>query len=77
VVETSPHSLNARNGGSRKRSAREGPVYPFSREAMPSSRIAGGGLHMITWHLLTQLLLLQEPCVVKVVSDKEYLSEFG
>jgi hypothetical protein len=29
VVETSPHSLSVRYGGSGKRSARGDPVYPF------------------------------------------------
>ena len=48
----------------------------LSREAMLSSRLAGGGLHTLTQHLLTQLLPLQEPCIVKVVSDKEYQYEF-
>jgi hypothetical protein len=29
VVETSPQSLSVKYGGPGKRSAREGPVYPF------------------------------------------------
>jgi hypothetical protein len=31
VVETSPHSLIARDGGSGEPSARDGPVYRFSQ----------------------------------------------
>jgi hypothetical protein len=54
-----------------KRSAREGPVYHFSKEAMPSPRPAGGGLHTLARLLMAQLLPLQEPCAVKVASDKE------
>jgi hypothetical protein len=77
VVETSPHALSVRYGGSGKRSAREGPVYHFSKEAMPSPRLARGGLHTLTRLLMAQLLPLQEPCAVKVASDKEYPSEFG
>jgi hypothetical protein len=49
----------------------------FSKEAMLSPRLARGGLHMLTRHLLAQLLPLQEPCTVKVASDKEYPFEFG
>jgi hypothetical protein len=49
----------------------------FSKEAMSSPRLAGGGLHMLAWHLMAQLLPLQEPRAVKVASDKEYPSEFG
>jgi hypothetical protein len=37
VVETSPHSLSARYGGSGKRSAREGPVYPFFQRSHAES----------------------------------------
>jgi hypothetical protein len=41
VVEASHHSLNAKNVGPGKRTARECPVYSFLfREAMPSSRLA-------------------------------------
>jgi hypothetical protein len=49
----------------------------FSKEAMPSPRLAIGGLHMLTWLLMAQLLPLQEPYVVKMASDEGYLSEFG
>jgi hypothetical protein len=47
------------------------------RKAMPRPRLAGGGLRMLKQHLLAQLVLLQEPCVVKVASDREIPSEFG
>jgi hypothetical protein len=46
------------------------------RKAMPSPRLAGGGLHTLKQHLLIQLLPLWEPCAVKMVSDKEYQYEF-
>jgi hypothetical protein len=60
VVEASHHSLNAKNVGPGKQTARESPVYSFLfREAMSSSRPAGGGLHMLAQHLLAQLLF---PC---------------
>jgi hypothetical protein len=60
VVEASHHSLNAKNVGDGKRTTRESPVYSFLfREAMPSSRPVGGGLHMLAQHLLAQLLF---PC---------------
>jgi hypothetical protein len=60
VVEASHHSLNAKNVGDGKQTARESPVYSFLfREAMPSSRLVGGGLHMLAQHLLAQLLF---PC---------------
>jgi hypothetical protein len=48
----------------------------FSKQAMPSPRLARGGLHMLTWLLMAQLLPLQEPYAVKMVSDKGYLFEF-
>jgi hypothetical protein len=57
VVEASHHSLNVKNVGPGKWTARESPVYSFLfREAMLSSRPAGGGLHMLAQHLLAQLL---------------------
>jgi hypothetical protein len=49
----------------------------FSKEAMPSPRPAGGSLHMLARHLMAQLLPLQEPCTVKVASDKEYPSNLA
>jgi hypothetical protein len=56
VVEASHHSLNAKNVGPGKRTTRESPVYSFLfREAMSSFRPAGGGMHMLAQHLLTQL----------------------
>jgi hypothetical protein len=47
------------------------------RKAMLSPRLAGGGLHTLKQHLLAQLLLMQEPCVVKEASDREGPSDFG
>jgi hypothetical protein len=49
----------------------------FSEEAMPSPRPVGGDLHTLARHLMAQLLPLQEPCAVKVASDKEYPPDFG
>ena len=49
----------------------------FFKEAMSSPQLARGGLHMLNQHLLAQLLPLQEPCVVKVATDRESLPEFG
>jgi len=49
----------------------------FSKEAMLSLQLSKGGLHMLIWHLMAQLLPLQEPCTVKVVSDRDYSFEFG
>jgi hypothetical protein len=77
VVETSPHALSVRYGGSGKLSAREGSVYQFSQRIHAESSTSQRGLHTLTWHLMAQLLPSQEPCAVKVASDKEYLSEFG
>jgi hypothetical protein len=75
VVETSPHSLSVRYGGSWQ------AVYPrrscvliFSKDAISSPRLAMESLHMLAQHLMAQLLPLQEPCVVKVASDEEYPS---
>jgi hypothetical protein len=48
----------------------------FSKEAMPSPRLARGGLHMLTWLLMAQLLSLQEPYVVKVAFEEGYQYEF-
>ena len=45
----------------------------FSKEAMLSLQLARGGLHMLTWHLMAQLLPLQDPCAVKLASDEGYL----
>jgi hypothetical protein len=60
VVEASHHSLNVKNVGPGKRTARESPVYSFLfREAMSSSLPAGGGLHMLAQHLLAHILF---PC---------------
>jgi hypothetical protein len=77
VVETSPHSLSVRYGGSGKLSAREGPVYQFFQRSHAESSTSQRGLHTLTRHLMAQLLPLQEPCAVKVASDEEYPSEFG
>jgi hypothetical protein len=47
------------------------------RKAMSSPQLAGGYLHTLKQHLLAELLLLQEPCVVMMASDREIPSEFG
>jgi hypothetical protein len=70
VVETSFHSLSVRYGGSGKRSARRGPVYHFSKEAMPKSSTRQRSLHTLARHLMAQLPSLQEPCAVKVASEE-------
>jgi hypothetical protein len=67
VVETSPHSLIAKYGGSGRRSAREGPVSPFSERAMPEFSTSRS-LHAIARHLMNQLLPLLEPRAVKMAS---------
>jgi hypothetical protein len=77
VVETSPHSLSVRYGGSGKRSAREGPVYPFFQRSHAESSTSQRRSAHASSHLMAQLLPLQEPYAVKVASDKEYPSEFG
>jgi hypothetical protein len=71
VVEASPHSLNVRNGGSGKWTAREGPVYPFFHRSHVKFSTRQGGLYMLAQLLMAQLLPLQEPCAVNVASDKE------
>jgi hypothetical protein len=71
VVEAYPHSLNARDGGSDKRTAREGPVYPFFQRSHAEFSTHQGGLHTLARLLMAQRLPLQEPCAVKVASDKE------
>jgi hypothetical protein len=48
----------------------------FSKEAMLSFQLARGGLHTLIWHLMAQLLPLQERYAAKVASDRDYPSEF-
>ena len=48
----------------------------FSKEAMPSPRLARGGLRMLAQHLMAQLPSLQEPCIVKVALEEKYQYEF-
>jgi hypothetical protein len=74
VVEASHHSLNAKNVGPGKRTARESPVYSFLfKEAMSSSRPAGGGLHTLAQHLLAQLLF---PCRGHVKLRRHLMKDF-
>jgi hypothetical protein len=51
-------------------------MYPFFQRGHVEFS-AGGGLHTLARPLMAQLLPAQEPRVVKVVSDREYPSEFG
>jgi hypothetical protein len=76
MVETSLHALSAGYGGPGQRSARKGPVYHFSKEAMPSPRLARGSLHTLARHLMAQLPSLQEPCAIKVVREEGFQYEF-
>ena len=76
MVETSLHALSAGYGGPSQRFAQKGPVYHFSKEAMPSPRLARGSLHTLARHLMAKLPSLQEPCAVKVVLEERYQYEF-
>jgi len=74
VVEASHHSLNAKNVGPGKQTARESPVYSFLfRESMSSSRPAGGCLHTLAQHLLAQILL---PCKGHVKLRRHLMKDF-
>jgi hypothetical protein len=48
-----------------------------SKETMPKSSTRQGSLHTLAQRLMAQLPSLQEPCTVKVASDKDYPSKFG
>jgi hypothetical protein len=71
VVETSPHSLNAKNGGSGKRTAREGPVYPFfQRSHAEFSTSRRRSAHASSAFTGSATPPLQRPCEVKETSDE-------
>ena len=48
----------------------------FLKDTMPKSSTQQGIMRTLAQHLMAQLPSLQEPCAVKVVSNKEYPSEF-
>jgi len=76
VVEASPHSLNVRKGGSSKRTAREGPVYPFfqrSHVGFSTSRRRSAHANLVFIGSATPPL--QRPCEVKETSDEGILPE--
>jgi hypothetical protein len=55
VVETSPHSLIVRNGGSGRQSTRDGPVcWVFFQRIHAKSSTNQRSLHTITKHLMAQ-----------------------
>jgi hypothetical protein len=73
VGETSLRALSERYGEPGWRSSRGGFCVPMSpkKKGHAESSASQKSLHTPDRHLMAQLLPLQEPCAVKVASDRE------
>jgi hypothetical protein len=73
VVETSPHSLIAGDGGSGEAICSRSPVcIDFLKDAMPKSSTQQRSLRTLAQHLMAQLPSLQGPCAVKMALKEDF-----